>query len=76
MNTLYKIASIIAVIQLAGCGTYASMQKYATLNADKIVMGGVRTDIAEASCARSDPWLKNKTCITLTSICRLARWRI
>lgn len=61
MKTLNRLVSLVVIVQLAGCGTYASMQKYGTPHLDQIVMGGVRKDINAASGAVKDPWLKKQT---------------
>lgn len=60
MKALKKLLILLVVLQLAGCGTYASMQKYGTPNPDQLVMGGIRKDIAAASGAAVDPWLKKQ----------------
>lgn len=61
MKILNKLMVLLVMGQLAGCGTYASMQKYGTPSPDKLVMGGVRTDIDAASGAATDPWLSKQT---------------
>lgn len=60
MRTLGQWIVLVVIIQLAGCGTYASMQKYGTPNPDQLVMGGVRKDIDAASGTAVDPWLKKQ----------------